>query len=95
MTTWRFWFPEDGDTREDAVEYKARGWMLSEDVARHACEYDFNERDGWERPAGQSFAIAVEDDKGNVTLWTGTHEPTVEHVVSRRAETQEAQEPAP
>jgi hypothetical protein len=77
---WGFYFPDDGETVEDAVPII--GFVFDHDhAAREACEYDFCSRDGWERSG--PFKIAVIDPNREVSIWLGEHEPSVTHSVRR------------
>jgi hypothetical protein len=83
--TWRAYYPEDGETADDARVVEPRAWMPriydAEDAAKRACEIDYDERDGWERSQDVGFLIVVIAPDGTETRWTGRHEPSVEHVV--------------
>jgi hypothetical protein len=88
MTAWKVYYPEDGETAEDAVEIRPllglRNFVFPQDAAERACGYDFNERDGWERERESRFLIVVIDPKGVEHVFTGWHESSVEHRVWRR-----------
>ena len=84
--TWRAYYPEDGETADDAREVRLPAWSLrkiydAEDAASVACEMDYSERDGWERGMGESFPIVVIAPDGTETRWQGVHEATVQHLV--------------
>lgn len=84
--TWKAFFPEDGETVDDAWEVKPRSeWAPkiydAESAAKRACEMDFTERDGWERSRDTKFLIIIIDPKGVHHSFTGWHEPTVDHLV--------------
>jgi hypothetical protein len=87
--TWKAFFPEDGETVDDAWEIKAKThpitqrpmFMDAEDAAQRACEMDYDERDGWERSRDTKFLIIIIDPKGVHHSFTGWHEPTVDHLV--------------
>jgi len=73
------WWPDEDMTRDDAIEVaslywhypdaKYHRWAVSayisdhEDAAEEAADYDFSNRDGWERSSDEQD-IMVEDDKG-------------------------------
>lgn len=83
---WRAYYPEDGETADDARMLKPRwSWQRpirdAEDAARRACEIDYDQRDGWERGQDREFPIVVIAPDGTETHWTGMHEPTVHHNV--------------
>ena len=84
--TWKAFFPEDGETADDAWEVKRRwDWQSpffnAEDVARRACEIDFDQRDGWNRNRDTRFLIIIIDPKGKHHSFNGWHEPSVDHLV--------------
>ena len=82
---WRAYYPEDGETADDAQVVEPRKWgpkiYDAEDAARRACEIDFDQRDGWERSKDAGFPIAVIAPDGTETRWIGRHEPSVTHTV--------------
>lgn len=85
MSGWKYFFPDDGETIEDAREFRARDQIGdSEMAAQIACERDFSEHDGWERSETE-FAIAVISPDGDVHRYRAWHEPSVEHRVSEDA----------
>jgi hypothetical protein len=87
--TWKAFFPEDGETVEDAWEVKAKThpvtqrpmFMDAEDAAQRACEMDYDERDGWERNHDSSFLIVVISPLGTHHSFTGRHQPSIDHTV--------------
>lgn len=85
---WRFYFPGDGETKEDAIEAApaTQQWWIADDAAKHACEYDYDNRYGCERDRGEEFDIAVISPQGKETIFIGSHEPSIYHsVVEKRA----------
>jgi len=79
---WKAYFPEDGETSDDAVTFDPPKWkplIDAEDAAVFACEYDYGGRDGWERDMGQGFQVVVIAPNGAETLWNCWNEATVEH----------------
>jgi hypothetical protein len=81
---WKYYFPEDGETVEDAREFPARTRVIdAEDAAHEACVRDFNDHDGWERGCA-SFIIAVISPDGVEEQFNARHEESVEHRVSKR-----------
>lgn len=81
MNHWRYYFPDEGETAEDARSIKTMRPYMFQDIAEIACEEDFNQRSGWERPEGQEFAIAVIFPLGVERRFVGRHQPSVDHVV--------------
>lgn len=84
LTDWRFYYPDDGETAEDAAHPDVPDWTHifdAEDVAQWAVEYDWSDRDGWECNRDREFPIAVIDKHGVETRWIGWNEPTVDHHV--------------
>lgn len=87
--TWKAFFPEDGETIDDAWEVKAKThpvtqrpmFMDAEDAAQRACEIDYDERDGWERNHDSSFMIIVVSPLGTQHSFNGRHQPSVDHTV--------------
>ena len=65
------WWPDDGETVEDAVAIELPPGWLSWEAERHrlaaeeAAEYDHGERDGWERESDEQeimvLAVDAED----------------------------------
>jgi hypothetical protein len=80
---WKFYFPGEGESAEDATVIE-KSMFDAEDAAQCACEYDFDNCDGWERSRGSTFTIAVIAPDGTETLFDGSHEPSVDHVVRER-----------
>jgi hypothetical protein len=83
---WKAFFPEDGETAEDAWGVKPNyDWnppfIDARGAAKRACEMDYDERDGWERHRDDRFLIIIIDPKGVQHSFTGWHEPTVDHMV--------------
>lgn len=82
---WKAYFPEDGESADDAMVLTARTGrriLDAEDAAEIACEYDHDNRDGWERKNEQAFLIVVIDPKGISWRFSAHHEPSVNHHVS-------------
>jgi hypothetical protein len=88
VSGWRFYFPEDGESVEDATVWRPKwDWQraLPDDaqhVAERACEIDFSDRDGWERGEDAAFKIVVIAPNDAETVFTGRHVPSVDHQVS-------------
>lgn len=76
---WKFYFPDDGETADDACPIIGKVWG-ADDAAQNACEYDFSSRDGWERGEGE-FPIVVISPEGVEFKFIGCHEPSIDHVV--------------
>ena len=88
---WRAYYPEDGETADDARVIKPPVWrnlrfLDAEDAAEIACEYDYSNRDGWERTMGEVFGIVVIAPDGTETRWNAHHEATVTHNVEEAEE---------
>lgn len=81
---WKFYYPDDGDTIEDASEAPSGSIRHAdaESVAQFACEFDYSDRDGWER-RDEDFTIAVVAPDGTETRFIAHHEPSVEHYVRK------------
>lgn len=77
---WSFYFPGDGETKDDARPIIGRIFG-ADHAAQEACEYDFHSHDGWERGEAE-FSIIVVSPTGKETRFTGCHEPSVRHRVS-------------
>lgn len=77
---WGFWFPEDGETKDDVIPIIGR-IHDAEHAAQEACEYDYSSRDGWERGEAE-FKVAVISPDGEETTFTAWHEPAIHHRVS-------------
>ena len=81
---WKAYYPDGGETAEDARTVTPRVWRQiydAEDAACIACEHDYAARDGWERTMGESFGIVVIAPDGAETRWNAVHEATVTHSV--------------
>lgn len=81
MADWRAYFPDDGETIEDATTIL--GVHTAEHAAREAVEYDFCSRDGWERQGEQEFKVIVVSPDGEEFEYDGWHEPTLVHKARR------------
>lgn len=80
---WRVYYPENGETAEDAVcltAYRKRRIIDAEDAAEIACEYDYNENGGDYRD-GEAFIIVIIDPNGNEHQFHGRHEAIIIHTV--------------
>jgi hypothetical protein len=76
---WLAYFPEDGQTIEDAT--LIMGAYDAEDAAKQAVEYDFGNRDGWERTAECEFKVIVVSPDDKEFEFMGWNEPSVDHRV--------------
>lgn len=79
---WKAYFPEDGETPDDAVTLIPPKWRRiidAETAAEFACEYDYGDRDGWERRIGCEFQVVIIAPDGAETRWVCHNEVTVEH----------------
>lgn len=85
MPDWRVYYPEDGETGDEAVEVRPYAWEKifdAEHAAEIACRNDYDKRDGWER--GQTeFPIVIIAPDDSETKWTCAHEPSVRHAARR------------
>jgi hypothetical protein len=82
---WKAYYPEDGECADDAhtlTPKTGRRILDAEDAAEIACEYDFDNRDGWERTHGDAFLIVIIDPKGISWRFSARHEPSINHSVS-------------
>jgi hypothetical protein len=86
MGLWKAYYPDEGETADDAIAIEPRKYgpriFDAEGAAERACEIDYDERDGWERTHGTAFPIVIVAPDGTETRWSGRHEPSVDHVVS-------------
>lgn len=78
---WLAYFPDDGETIEDATMIM-KVYEASH-AAKEAVEYDFGNRDGWERHEMQEFTVIVVSPDGEEFKFMGWHEPSVVHKVRR------------
>jgi hypothetical protein len=76
----KFYFPEDGETADDARDFKGRVVHCITHAAELACRYDYQSQEGYGR-GDTEFAIAIIDDDGRTHLFVGWHEPNVSHCV--------------
>jgi len=79
---WRVYYPDDGETIDDARKLSPPPWKRFYDeqsVAEFACEYDYRERDGWERGMENRFAIVVVSEDGEETMFQAWNEVSVDH----------------
>lgn len=84
---WKAYFPDDGETPDGATVLRPpalRGIYTAEDAAEIACEYDYGNRDGWERN-GETFLIHIIAPDGSETCWSARHEPMIHHSVEEIA----------
>ena len=75
---WKYYYPDDGETVDDAEELNVPCFD-ADDAAQSACEDDYNNRDGWERPSGAEIVVAVVSPDGTESRFAAWHEATVEH----------------
>lgn len=80
MQCWKFYFPEDAETADDAVEITRESPSCAEAAAQYAVEWDFHNRDGYMR-LDEGFDVAVVSPSGEETRWRGLHERTIHHSV--------------
>lgn len=83
---WKAYFPEDGESADDAHEigiYDFQRVSDAEYAAELACEYDWDNRDGWERSMGSEFIIIVISPNGEHSAFKAWNEASVDHNVSR------------
>ena len=82
---WKAFWPEEGETEDDARKLNPPKWVTeirdAEDAAQHACELDFNRREGWERGEETKFIIAIISPRGEITRWNGWFEMSVNHKI--------------
>lgn len=76
---WVFYYPDDGESQDDARPIIGR-IPSPRRAAIEACEYDYNNRDGWER-IDREFLIAVISPDGIESRFMGRHEPSISHCV--------------
>ena len=85
MSDWRFYFPEEGETAEDATAVPSEYTTIdADDAARYAAEHDWSDRDGWERGMNECFEITIIAPDGEETTFNAHHEPAVSHQVSEK-----------
>lgn len=84
MSGWRYYFPDEAETADDAREFVGVRRRIddADDAAQAACEKDYHEHDGWERGESE-FEIAVISPAGDEFRFRAWHEPSVEHHVSK------------
>ncbi len=81
--TWRYYFPDDGETAEDAqVLPLPNNITTASDAAELACGRDYYFHDGWEREQ-REFTIAIICPDETETRFMAWHEPTVQHCIER------------
>ncbi|MEH6743872.1 hypothetical protein [Hyphomonas sp.] len=80
---WLAYFPEDGETKDDARPIYLHKWERifdAETAADFVCQYDYHERDGWERGEDE-FEIVIISPEGEESKFLGCHEPSIHHSV--------------
>lgn len=87
---WKVYYPEDGETAEDAHTITDDWVGEAEEAAQWGCEYDYAARDGWERAHDDPFPIIVIDPSGIEHHYSAMHEATVRHSVTYEVEPWEA-----
>ena len=65
MKQFKVWFPEDGETEEDAVILES----YFEYVGDTASEYDYHNRDGWERGFDEFEEVHFKEVDGDGTIY--------------------------
>lgn len=79
---WKYFFPEDGETENDARELSRRfGIDYVEDAAWKACELDCSLHNGWSRRGNKKFIISIISPDNIVIPFNAQHESSVEHRV--------------
>lgn len=78
MSEWKYYFPDDGETEEDARTFKLKIFD-AQDAADIACKYDYEKNDGWERGENE-FKIAIITPDGTTQVFCAWHEHSVEHI---------------
>ncbi len=84
MAEFKVWWPDEGETEADAIDIL--GCFDHEQAADQAAEYDYDNRDGWERTECEEYPVCIKDvDTGEVQRFMCWWEPSVNYG-SRRAE---------
>ena len=78
--TWMYFYPDDGETIEDARECVEIAHH-AQDAAYEACHQDYG-HDGWERGDAR-FEISVVSPAGEISKFKAWHEPSIEHYVRK------------
>lgn len=79
---WIFWFPDSGETEEDAHEYP--GYCpenIYEYVAEYAGWFDYHNCDGWEREMEDPYPINIKGPSGNYYHFIGHNYLEIRHSV--------------
>ncbi len=79
---WQAFWPEDGETADDACPLKCYAHDRiydAESAAVAACRVDFSERDGWERSLESRFRVVVIAPDGTETPFQCWHAQSVDH----------------
>ena len=79
---WKFFYPDDGEDEFDARELNDKDVLFNDAywAAKAACEWDYNNRDGWEY-VGKPFPITIIAPSGNHIPFICEHEPEINHAV--------------
>jgi hypothetical protein len=81
VSGWRYYFPESGETEDDAHLFPGEQPLDHDEAAEMACELDYGRHDGWERGEDE-FEIAVVCPDGVTKTYNAHHAQTVQHYVS-------------
>lgn len=78
MCQWQVYYPNDGETIEDAHNLGAN-LLDAEHAAEIACVHDYNSRGGWERGLDIPFPAVIISPDGSESRWTLKHERSIYH----------------
>ena len=75
--SWKAYYPDDGETLEDAHDLPF--CLDFFDASHEAVEYDYGERDGWERSMESEFPFVIVSPSGEERRFKGWNEASVDH----------------
>lgn len=83
QSRWQYYYPDDGESAEDAKTMPKGSTVWSPQcVADYAADFDYNERDGWERGQCEIYRIVVISPEGEETSFSAHWYLDVRHYVS-------------
>lgn len=82
ISGWKYYLPEEGESREDAQEILIHDWQHiidAEAAAEHAAEDEWSNRDGWDAGIEAEPEIVVISPDGDESTFSITRETQIVH----------------